>query len=44
MMKREVIIMGVVQATQKDIELLARLMRSEIWECYLSVMLVSIVS
>ena len=29
MMKREVIIMGVVQATQKDIELLARLMRAE---------------
>ena len=29
MMKREVIIMGVVQATQKDVELLARLMRAE---------------
>ena len=40
--------MGVVQATQKDIELLARLMRAEaesdeIWECYLPVRL-SIVS
>ena len=29
MMKREVIIMGVVHATQKDVELLARLMRAE---------------